>query len=129
MYCGYVVKIKTLPHPNADRLQLATCMGNQVIVGIDVPDESVGIFFPADGCLSKEMLTNNKLRKIDGDETLLRDIVEFRTEGPSTIDPSHIREGVVVRANDSWYKNKSFVFGVLEGYIKDQGEIDMEESA
>lgn len=65
----------------------------------------------------------------DGDETLLRDIVEFRTEGPSTIDPSHIREGVVVRANDSWYKNKSFVFGVLEGYIKDQGEIDMEESA
>lgn len=65
----------------------------------------------------------------DGDETTLRDIVEFRTEGPSTIDPSHIREGVVVRSNDTWYKNKSFVFGVLEGYIKDQGEIDMEESA
>lgn len=65
-YCGYVVKIKVRPHPNADRLQLATAMGNQVIVGIDVPDESVGIFFPADGCLSNEMLTHNKLRKIDG---------------------------------------------------------------
>lgn len=65
-YCGYVVKIKVRPHPNADRLQLATANGCQVIVGIDVPDESIGIFFPADGCLSNEMLTHNKLRKIDG---------------------------------------------------------------
>lgn len=61
MYCGYVVKIKTKPHPNADKLQLGTCMGNQVVIGLDVADESIGVFFPCDGALSREMLEYNDL--------------------------------------------------------------------
>lgn len=60
-YCGYVVKIKTRPHPNAERLQLGTCMGNQVVIGLDVQDESIGLFFPCDGALSREMLEHNDL--------------------------------------------------------------------
>lgn len=60
--------------------------------------------------------------------------VENYTEGSSTLDPTHIREGVVVRVESekgtSWYKNKSFTFGVLEGYIKDDDNyVDTEEAA
>jgi hypothetical protein len=56
------------------------------------------------------------------------------TEGPSTIDERHIREGVVIRVESkdgtAWYKNKSFTFGVLEGYIKDDDNyVDTEEAS
>jgi hypothetical protein len=52
--------------------------------------------------------------------------------GSSTIDPSHLREGIVVRADGSkWeaWKYKSFQFKVLEDIIKLQDDaIDIEES-
>lgn len=53
---------------------------------------------------------------------------------PSMIDERHIREGVVVRCESShgttWLKNKAYVFGMLEGYIKDSPEyIDEEEAS
>lgn len=62
----------------------------------------------------------------------LEALVASLTEGPSTIDSNHIREGVVLRVeNDegiSYIKNKSWVFGVLEGYIKDlDSYVDLEE--
>ena len=61
-------------------------------------------------------------------------IVEELVKGPSTIDPRHIREGVVVKIdnygiNPKVYKHKSFEFKVLEGIVKDSGAIDMEESS
>lgn len=71
----------------------------------------------------------------NGIEESLRSLVELHTEGESTLDASHIREGVVIRieqpdGNIVWFKNKSFIFGLLEGYIKDQdGVVDREESA
>lgn len=51
---------------------------------------------------------------------------------PSTLDSSHIREGVVVRwespSGTGWLKHKSWVFGVLEGYLKgDDTYVDTEE--
>ena len=53
----------------------------------------------------------------------LKTLVEGLTEGPSTLDPTQIREGVVVRIESkqgiSHVKNKSHVFGILEGYIKE----------
>ena len=53
---------------------------------------------------------------------------------PSTLDSSHIREGVVVRWDSEhgvgWLKNKGFTFGVLEGYLKERDDVvDLEESA
>lgn len=53
---------------------------------------------------------------------------------PSTICEDHIREGVVIRYESEhgtgWLKNKSFTFGVLEGYLKDSDAfVDTEESA
>lgn len=64
----------------------------------------------------------------------LRTCVEKHTEGVSLLDATHIREGVVVRVEDSagarFAKNKSFSFYVLEGVIKlKDGYIDCEESS
>lgn len=51
---------------------------------------------------------------------------------PSTIDSSHMREGVVVRAESEYgtmfLKHKSYCFGIMEGYIKDLDDsVDLEE--
>ena len=60
-------------------------------------------------------------------------IADSLMEGESTLDNSHIREGVVFRVEDpnghtNFYKSKSFTFGVLEGYLKSGDEfIDREE--
>lgn len=57
------------------------------------------------------------------------------TDGPSMLDPSHIREGVAIRVEEPngtvrFFKNKSVNFGILEGYIKDdKNHVDMEESS
>jgi len=51
-------------HPNADRLRLATVAGHQVVVGLDVEEGTLGVFFPCDLQLSHEMcMTNNLYRK------------------------------------------------------------------
>lgn len=53
---------------------------------------------------------------------------------PEPLDDSHIAEGVVIRVDGasgtSFFKLKSWVFGVLEGYIKDSATyVDMEEAS
>lgn len=61
-YCGYVVKIEHLrPHTNADRLQIATVFGNDVVVGLDVQVGQMMIYFPTDGQLSEEYCAFNDL--------------------------------------------------------------------
>lgn len=61
MYNAVVAKVATRPHPNADRLQLATVSGYQVVVGLDVADGTLGVFFPAEGRLSPRMAEENDL--------------------------------------------------------------------
>lgn len=69
----------------------------------------------------------------DGNLDALKSAVDAIMEGPSTLDPSHIREGVVVRVDApngtvKFLKAKSFTFGLLEGYIKsDDDYVDLEE--
>jgi hypothetical protein len=60
-YQAIVTKISVRPHPNADRLQLGTCHGNQVVVGLDIQDGELGVFFPTDGQLSPDFCLNNQL--------------------------------------------------------------------
>lgn len=52
--------------------------------------------------------------------------------GSDLIDPTHIREGVIVRIEGkekfTALKQKNFEFKVLEGIIKDSGALDMEEA-
>lgn len=61
-HVGYVVKvIKLKPHPNADRLQIATFFGNDTCVGLDVVKGEIGIYFPTDLQLSEEFCDANHL--------------------------------------------------------------------
>lgn len=61
-YCGYVVKIQHLrPHSNADRLQIATVFGNDVVVGLDVQMDQLMVYFPTDGQLGEEFCKVNDL--------------------------------------------------------------------
>lgn len=68
----------------------------------------------------------NGLRSLD-------DAVNRLVDGSSTLDYKHIREGVCVRNEGSngvvVLKQKSFDFGILEGYLRDEGELDLEESS
>jgi RNA ligase (TIGR02306 family) len=62
MYKATVLKIKNVrPHPNADRVQLATCHGNQVVVGLETQEGDLGVYFPTDGVLSHEFCYYNNL--------------------------------------------------------------------
>ncbi len=75
----------------------------------------------------------------DGNQDALRQCVMAMVDGesgwrPSVLDPTHIEEGVVVRwEHDSgvgWLKEKSYTFGVLEGYLKERDDyVDAEEVA
>ena len=67
MYTAYVTKLKNIrPHPNADRLNLAECFGNTVVVSKDYDAETLYLYFPTDGQLSEEYATlNNLVRKKD----------------------------------------------------------------
>jgi hypothetical protein len=75
----------------------------------------------------------NKEHEVSSPEYTMENWVNLETEGPSTLDPTHIREGVVIRVEHEtgtrWYKNKSFTFGVLEGYIKDDDNYEDTEEA
>jgi hypothetical protein len=65
----------------------------------------------------------------------LKCLVEHAACGPSIIDPSHMREGVVIRVEapdgtTEWYKHKNFEFKVMEGIVKDNDAIvDIEEAS
>jgi hypothetical protein len=54
-HCGYVVRIKELrKHNNADRLQITTLFGNNVIVDNKINIGDIGVYFPSDLRLGKE---------------------------------------------------------------------------
>jgi len=70
----------------------------------------------------------------DGDEEALRELVNQLVEGEDLIDPTHIREGVVIRSEKGlgvWcYKEKSYQFKMLEGILKEQESyVDLEEAS
>lgn len=67
MYKAYVTKIADVrKHTNADRLLVGKCFGNNVIVGLGVQSEDVGIYFPSDGQLDYNFaLANNLVRLKD----------------------------------------------------------------
>lgn len=61
-YEAIITKVTNVrKHPNADRIQLANAQGCQVVVGLDVQEGDLGVFFPIDGQLSLEYATANDL--------------------------------------------------------------------
>lgn len=62
MYKATILKLKHVrPHPNADRVQLATCHGNQVVVGLNAKEGDLGVYFPSDGQICHEYIFENNL--------------------------------------------------------------------
>ena len=62
MYEAYITTLKNVrKHSNADRLQIAECFGNQVIVDLSYKEGDIGIYFPTDGKLGKEFAEANDL--------------------------------------------------------------------
>jgi len=66
-YNAYITRIRNVrKHPDADRLLLGECFGNQVVVGLDTKEDELGIYFPTGGRLSIEFMeSNNLIGKID----------------------------------------------------------------
>lgn len=60
-YEAVVCKVVPFKHPNADRLQVVMCEGVPVIVGADVKEGDVGVYFPEDGKLSDMFCKLNDL--------------------------------------------------------------------
>lgn len=70
----------------------------------------------------------------DGDRDALNAKIASMLEGPSLVDPRHMREGVCLRIENEdgikIVKAKSWSFGILEGYLKDNADyVDAEEIA
>lgn len=71
-YQAVVTRVRTRPLEGADNLLLADCLGYQVIVGKDVQDGELGVFFEQGGQLSEEFATVNDLiirKDADGNRT------------------------------------------------------------
>ena len=68
-YYAIVTQLKDVrPHPNADRLQLATVFGNTICVDLTYAEGQVGVYFPTGGQLSVKFAeANNLLRKKDAE--------------------------------------------------------------
>lgn len=67
MYEAYITTLRNVrKHSNADKLQVAECFGNQVVVDLSYVEGEIGIYFPTDGKLGQEFAeANNLLRKKD----------------------------------------------------------------
>lgn len=68
MYQAIVSSVTVRKHPNADRLQIGSVRGATVIVGIDVKDGELGLFFTSDGQLSEQFATANNLVRIKNED-------------------------------------------------------------
>jgi hypothetical protein len=66
-YKAVVTKLTNVrSHSNADKVQLATCHGNQVVIGLNHVEDELGIYFPSDGQLSHGFCSaNNLFRKAE----------------------------------------------------------------
>lgn len=57
-YLAQIVRLDNLrPHPNADKLQIATIQGNSVIVSLDAKEGDVYVYFPLECAINKEFLS------------------------------------------------------------------------
>ena len=68
-YCAFITRIKNIrKHSNADRLNVGTCFGNDVIVSLETKEDELGIYFPTDGRLGDRYARVNNLIKIKNED-------------------------------------------------------------
>lgn len=57
-YLAQIIKLNNIvPHPNADRLKIASIQGNSVIVSLDAKEGDVYVYFPLECAINKEFLS------------------------------------------------------------------------
>jgi hypothetical protein len=61
--------VNVRPHGDAQKINLATAAGEQVVIGKDVEEGTLGVFFPCGGALSKRMCEENNLYRKKDPET------------------------------------------------------------
>ena len=62
MYNAIITRVRNVrAFPDADRLLLATCVGNQVVIGLNHVEGELGIYIPSDTQLSAEFCKENNL--------------------------------------------------------------------
>lgn len=61
MYHPIVCRISIRLHPNADRLNLGTASGHQVVISKDIEDQELGLYFPTDSQILESFLEANDL--------------------------------------------------------------------
>lgn len=86
MYQAIIARIRTRPHPNADRIQLADVCGTTVVVGLNQQDGELGAYFPTDGVLSDDFCRNNNLYSKSAKQKL-----GLASDGPSGFFDHHRR--------------------------------------
>lgn len=69
-YSAIVTRLTTRPHPSADRLQLGSCFGYQVVVDMGPKSGDLGVFFPTDGAMSHAFALENNLYNLSAREKL-----------------------------------------------------------
>lgn len=104
-------------------------------VEIDYSNEQIKKFCEQNGFNAP--VDVNKPVLFDGDTNALVELVDELTERPDKltedyIDPSHVSEGIIVRVDNgkpepTFYKSKSYAFKVMEGIMKESGDVDLEE--
>lgn len=68
-HCAYITTLNNLHrHPNADRLMIGECFGNQVIVDNKYTEGQIGIYFPSDMRIGKEFAEANNLLRIKNED-------------------------------------------------------------
>ena len=60
-YLAFISPVKIRPHPNADNIQLGLIKGNQVVIGKEIIDQQLMVYFPSDGQLSEEFCNEHDL--------------------------------------------------------------------
>ena len=68
-YYGYITTIKEIKkHPNADKLQITYCFGNQCVIGLDMYIGQKVVYFPEGGQLNYEFALENNLLRIKNED-------------------------------------------------------------
>lgn len=126
MYKAIIARATNIrKHPNADRLQLATVVGCQVVVGLDVVEGQLGVYFATDGIILDPFAKNNNLyRKKDAEGKSIGGMFEeparVRTQKfrKAVSDGFFCELGHLVRAGVS----EKLVANLVEGYEFDELE-------
>lgn len=146
MHKAIIAKIQTSPHPNADRLQVGIVCNETVVCGLDVPNETLGVYFPCELQLSEEFaVVNDLIRRKNPDGSpaggmfdpnrrvrcqTIRGVksngfwIELKALTKMGGDPSKLKEGDMI---DKWAGkplcNKYIPKGVGRGTGRNKGKI------